>query len=399
MGEINYLRGNDAAALAAKLARIGFMSAYPNPPANEVMESIREYIDRNELAAGFVEADGEKNSLGASMGAAALGVRSFNATASQGLAYMHELLHCMAGSRIPMVMMIANRSVFAPQGLHCDHTDSLSQAETGWLQFYCENVQDILDTTLQAFKVAENPQVKLPAMVCYDGYVLSHSLQRVDVPTQAEVDAFLPPYRPGELDHLEPGGLPLFTSFGMMENWFMEFKYQQRRAEERAGEVMAEVSREFAGRFGRSHGELIDTFAVDDADVVLVLMGSTVSTARFAAQVMRRAGKRVGVIKIRSFRPFPAAALAATLARSTAKAVIVMDRIFHGVLYDEVRSALYDLPRRPLVMGIIYGLNGRDTSPYNIIDLAERGFAAIRAGHVEAGPSMYMVRHRGEVAA
>jgi len=312
---------------------------------------------------------------------------------------MHEILHCMAGSRIPMVLAVGNRSVFAPHGMHCDHTDTMSQRDTGWLQLYCSTVQEVLDTIIQAFKIAEHKDVKLPTMVCYDGYFLTHSLERVDVPAQEQVDAFLPPYAPGELDHLEPGGIPLFTSFAYFDNWYMEFKYQQRMAEERAKRVIEDVDKEFADRFGRRYGGLIDVHRVSDADVVLVMMGSMAATAKYAINVMREAGKRVGLIRVKSFRPFPKEALLETLGNSSVKSVVVLDRFFHEALFSEVRSALWSLRNSLLMMGVMCGINGRDVNPYNMIDLAERGFEAIARGSVEEEVAMYMVRKREEAEA
>ena len=394
MSKIDYLRGNEAAAMGAKLARIGFMGAYPMVPSSEVMETIRTYIEKGELKAGYVEADGEKASHLATFGAAATGIRAFNATSSQGLAFMHEGLHMHAGSRMPTVIAIANRSLFVPQGIHCDHTDTISQRDTGWLQIHCETIQEVLDTLIQAYKISEHKEVRTPVFVCYDGYFISHSLERVAVPAQEEVDRFLPPYDPEEWNKTVPDGLPVFTSFGFLDNWFMEFKYIQWRGVEAAKQVIAEVDEEFGKRFGRRYGGLLDPYLTRDAEVILVTTGSHTSTARFAVNVMRKTGRRVGVIKIRSFRPYPREALCEAVGASQAKAVIVLDRIFNGAYTDEVKSALYPLKDRPMVKGFICGLNGRDVATYNMIDMAMQGFEMVKKGSLDQEVEYYFLRRR-----
>jgi pyruvate/2-oxoacid:ferredoxin oxidoreductase alpha subunit len=394
MSEASYLRGNQAAALAAKLSRIKLMGAYPIPPSSEIMEAISTYIQQGELEAAFIEVEGEKSAQLACFAGAATGARAFNATSSQGILYMNEALHLQSGSRVPMVMVVGTRSVFAPHSMKCDHTDSMSQRDTGWLQIYCETVQEVLDTVIQGYKIAEDSRIMLPIMVCEDGYYTTHSLERVTVPTQDQVDAFLPPYEPGETHKVEPGGLSLFTSFGVMENWFTEFKYQERVAMETAKDVIEEVDQDFAEQFGRSYGGLIDTYHIEDAEVVLVMMGSICSTARYAIDIMRRAGRKVGLLKIRSYRPFPHEKIAETIDQSAASAVVVLDRMNANALRDEIRSALYPLEKRPLVLGYICGLNGRDVSPYNMIDFSEQAFDALDKGKVDDDQIMYMVRKR-----
>lgn len=394
MSTVAYLRGNDGAALGAKLARIGFMGSYPIPPSSEVSEAIRNYIEKGELKAAFVEAEGEKSSHLATYGAAVTGVRAFNATNSQGLAYMHEGLHMQAGEKIPAVIAIANRSLFAPHGIYPDHTDTLSQRDTGWLQLYCETVQEVLDTIIQAYKIAEHKDVMLPIFVCYEGFYLSHSMERVVVPDQKDVDDFLPPYDPGELSKIVPDGLPLFLSLNQMDIWYEEFKYIQWRAMNTAKKVIVEVDEEFGKKFGRKYGGLIAPYYTQDAEVILITVGSNTATARFAVDVMRKAGRKVGLIKLRSFRPYPKEELSETVSRSKAKVVVVVDRIFNGVYTDEVKSALYHLKNRPIVKGFICGINGRDIAVYNMIDLAMQGFEIAKRGHVDEELEYYFLRKK-----
>ena len=394
MAEIKYMRGNQAAAEAARMARIEFMGAYPIPPSAEIMESIRTFIEGGQLKAGFIEADGEKSAQIACFAAVCSGCRTFNATSSQGLLYMHESLPLISGSRLPMVMVVGNRSVFAPHGMLCDHTDSMSQRDTGWIQLYCETVQELFDTIIQGYKIVENPTVKLPMMVCEDGYWLTHSLEGATIPTQEEVDTFLPRYEPSLKDHLEPGGFSLFASFGIMENWFSEFKYQQCIGETNALKIIDEVDQEFAKHFGRTYGGLLDSYMLDDAEVIMVGMGSVIATVRYTVNVMRSAGRKVGMVKVRSFRPFPKEKLTATIGASKAKMIIVIEKTHFGALFDEVRSSLYDLESRPSILGFGIGINGRDVMPYNIVDLFEQGFKNIGNQSLPKTSQLYFIRKK-----
>ena len=394
MSNIKYMRGNQAAAEAARLARIEFMGAYPIPPSAEIMEGVRTFIEEGQLKAGFIEADGEKSAQIACFAAVSSGCRAFNATSSQGLLYMHESLPMISGSRLPMVMVVGNRSVFAPHGMLCDHTDSVSQRDTGWLQLYCETVQEVFDTIIQGYKISENSAIKLPVMVCEDGYWLTHSLEGVTVPTQEEVDTFLPRYEPNLEDHLEPGGFSVFTSFGMMENWFAEFKYQQYRAEANALKIIDQVDQDFGNHFGRKYGGVLDFYMVDDAEVIMIGMGSMIATVRYTVDIMRSAGRKVGMAKIRSFRPFPKEKLAEIIGTSEAKMVVVIEKTHFGALFDEVRSSLYDLNNRPGILGFGVGLNGREVMPYNIVDLFEQGFENIGNEFLPKTHQLYFIRKK-----
>ncbi len=394
MGEIRYMRGNQAAAEAGRMARIQFMGAYPIPPSAEIMESISTFIKDGQIQGGFIEADGEDSAQTACFSAACSGLRVMNATSGQGLVLMHQILHLFSGTRMPMVMVIGNRSLFAPHGMLCEHTDAIAQRDTGWLQLYCETIQELFDTILQAYKIAEAPEIRLPVMICEDGYWLTHSLERVDVPAQEEVDAFLPPYRPGEADYLKPGGLSVFTSFGLFDNWFTEFRYQEDLAKKVAMKSIEEVDRDFGRRFGREYGGLLSSYQAEDAEVLILGMGSMMATARYAIDVMRSAGKKVGMIKIRSFRPFPTDQLAEKVAQYGPKMIVVAEKTHVGAVFDEVRSSLYGLSSCPSVLGFAVGLNGRDVEPYNIIDLLEQGFENIGRPSLPRRPQIYFVRKR-----
>jgi pyruvate ferredoxin oxidoreductase alpha subunit len=389
-----YMRGNQAAAEAARLSRIEFMGAYPIPPSSEIMESISTFIKEGRLNAGFIEADGEKSAQMACFAAVCSGCRTFNATSSQGLLYMHESLPMMVGNRMPMVMVVGNRSVFAPHGMMNDHSDVMLQRDTGWLQLHCETVQEVFDTVIQGYKIVENQNVKIPMMVCMDGYLLTHSLETMSALSQEQVDAFLPPYAPGETDYIAPGGLSMFTSFGMMDNWFAEFKYQERVALENSAKVIEDVDREFAQLFGRGYGGLVEPYLVDDAELVIVGMGSMMGTVRYTVDIMRAAGKRVGMVKIRSFRPFPKERLVEILGGGSTKMVIAVEKFHYGALFDEVRAALYGLKSAPKVMGFGVGLNGRNVEPYNIIDICEQGYKGIAKRSLPQRSELYFIRKK-----
>ena len=394
MSTTTYMRGNQAAAEAARMARIEFMGAYPIPPSAEIMESISTFIKEGKLKAGFLEADGEKSAQAACYAAACAGCRTFNATSGQGLLYMCESMPLISGTRIPMVMVVANRSYFAPHGMLNDQSDALFLRDCGWLQLYCETIQEVFDTVIQAFKIGENPKVKLPVMVCEDGYWLTHSLERITVPSQEEVDAFLPPYQPNEKDYISPGGLSLFLGYGMMDNWFSEFKYQNQVAETEALKVIEDVDAEFNKHFGRRYGGLLEPYMINDADVIVIGMGSLMGTTRHTIDIMRSAGKKVGMIKIRSFRPFPKDRLNEVVTTSGPKMIVVIEKTHFGALFEEVRSALYGIHNPPGILGFGLGLNGRDVTPYNVIDMVEQGFKNIGSDSLPKTQQLYFIRKR-----
>ncbi len=369
------LKGNEALAYAAKLARPGVVAAYPITPSTTFPEKISEFVANGELDAEFIPVESEHSAMSACIGAAATGVRTVTATASQGLALMHEVLFIASGMRLPIVLAIGNRALSAPINIWCDHQDTISQRDTGWLQFYAESNQEALDLMLIAFRVAEDKRVLLPAMVGIDAFVLTHTMEPVDVPEQEEVDDFLGEYRP-EHAYLDPERPITQGSFGYPEH-YMEFKYGQWLAMEKAKKVIDEVFEEFAHRFGRKYSK-ISTFGVEDADVVLITMGSMSGTAREAIRRMREDGLKVGMIKLTVYRPFPKEELMEAV--KSAKVVCVLDRNvsfgFGGAVYGELAAVLSNLPERPRVYDFIIGLGGRDITRDDIRTVAEMGLKA-----------------------
>ena len=359
------LTGNHAQSLAAKLARVQVVAAYPITPQTTIVEELAEMVASGELPAQFLEVESEHSALQACISAAAVGARTYTATSSQGLLLMHELLHWASGLRVPIVMGVVNRAVAPPWNIYADHTDTIAQRDTGWIQYYCESNQEVLDTVLQAYRVAEDGRVLLPAMVMEDAFYLSHTFEPVDAPTPEQVDAFLPPFTLAyALDVERPAR---FGSF-MPPDQYMEDRRNVADGMEVSLAVIEGVEREFRERFGRDHGGVLPLFACDDADAVLVTSGTAASTARAVAREMRKEGKRVGVAKLRVFRPWPAAAMRALAAN--VPRIAVLDRSFTfgfgGALFQEVRSSVQSPGGGPLVRGFIAGVGGRDIVPATI---------------------------------
>ena len=350
------LSGNDAVALAVGLARPAVIAAYPITPQTSIAERLAEFCGSGQIPARFIMVESEHSAMATCIGAAAAGSRTFTATSSQGLALMHELLHWAAGARLPIVMANVNRALAAPWVLWPDQNDSLAQRDTGWIQLYCESNQEVLDTLLQAYRIAET--VLVPVMVCLEGFYLSHTYEAAVIPTLHEVEQFLPAYQPKvKLNPADPH--TFYGGTGM--DMYMEFRYKLQQAMELAKLVIGEVGEEFGRRFGRRY-DLVERHRTEDAETILLAAGTVCTTARLVADERRDAGEAVGLLKVRSFRPFPAEEIRDALKR--ARRVLVIDRNISfghgGILAQEVRSALYPLDRRPDVFGFVAGLGGRD---------------------------------------
>jgi 2-oxoisovalerate ferredoxin oxidoreductase alpha subunit len=368
------ITGNYAQSYAAKLARAQVVAAYPITPQTSVVEKIADFVESGEMDAQYVKVESEHSAMQACISAAITGARTYTATSSQGLALMHELLMYASGMRTPVVMGVVNRAMAPPWSVWADHTDTISERDTGWIQFYAESNQEVLDTVLQAYRIAEDPDVMLPAMITEDAFYLSHTVEPVDIPGQAEVDAFLPPFDPPyKLDVEKPVG---FGSL-MGPDHYMEYRYLMQRAMDAAERLIPEVDAEYVERFGRSHGGMLDLYRCEGADAVLVAMGTIASTARDVVDGMREAGQKVGLAKLRVFRPFPKRDLL-DLAREIPR-IGIMDRSWTfgslGAAHGEVAAALYRAPERPLLKGYVAGVGGRDVT----VKTLERTFAGLLA--------------------
>lgn len=359
------LEGSHAVSEAVRLARTQVISAYPITPQTHIVEQLSEYCANGTLDARFLRVESEHSAMAALIGAASSGVRTFTATSSQGLALMHELLHWASGARLPIVMAQVNRALAPGWNIWADQTDSLAQRDTGWIQFYCENGQEVLDTTLQAFRLAE--WVNLPVMVNLDAFFLSHTYEPVDVPEQKPVDRFLPPYKPRfQLDLANP------CAFNQLAppNIYMEMRHSIQMAMEEALTFFEQMEEEFQSILGRRHGAL-EAIQCDDAEVILITSGTVTSTSRQVVAGLREKGEKVGLLKIKLFRPFPVNMLR-ELTKSASK-VAVIDRSFSfgasGIFAQEVKAALCNFPGHPPVYGYVAGLGGRDITTEVIEDI------------------------------
>lgn len=356
------LSGNHAQSEAVRLARVQVVSAYPITPQTSIVEGIADHVASGALAAKFVKVESEHSALQVVLSASALGARTYTATSSQGLLLMHELLHWSAGMRAPIVMGVVNRAVAPPWSLGADHTDTISQRDTGWVQLYAETNQEVLDMVLEAYRLCEDPAVRLPAMVTEDAFYLSHTVEPVDVPEPSAVDAFLP-HRAARavLTPGEPHRLGTFT--GPEE--YVRFRHALAEATDRLLPTLAAVEEDFARKFGRSLGGPVEPYRLEDADAALVVVGTAATTARAVVDELRSEGHKVGLARLRLFRPFPHGPLQDLL--HGIPRVGVLDRSYTfgalGAVATEVRSALFGLSDRPLVTSFLGGIGGREFTP------------------------------------
>ncbi len=381
---------NHVAAHAARLARVEVVSAYPITPQTQVIEEISALIESGEMDCEYVPVESEHSAMAALIGAAAMGVRGFSATSAHGLAYMHELLHWAAGIRLPMVMVNVNRAMGPGWNIWCDHQDAVSQRDTGWIQLYCASHQEIADTVIQAFRISEDARVILPVMVNYDAFVLSHSYMQTDLPDQEQVDRFLPPFKTAWKMDLDR---PLTHGSVIYPDDYEEVRFSIQQAHENAKEVISRAAEEYREIVGRHHGGLIEEFEMADAEHVIVAMGSLASESRVSVEALRGKGLKAGVVRVRSFRPFPLEELRRLLAGR--KTVVVIDRDisfgYEGALFSEVKAALYGNGGASLY-NLITGLGGRDVSYAVIAAEVEAAAAGSFEGTVR-WPTLKMNEH------
>jgi len=371
MGKRVALTGNEAVALAMKQVNPDVVAAYPITPQTEIVQYFSSFVSDGQVSTQMVRVESEHSAMSATIGASAGGARAMTATSSQGLALMHEMLHIASSYRLPIVMPVVNRALSGPINIHCDHSDTMSARDTGWIQLYAENAQEAYDNMFIAQRIAEHPDVLLPVMVYMDGFIISHSLENLLIEDDGLVKDFVGPYEPKHylLDVKHP-----FTVGPLaMYDYYMELKRQQAEAMFGAKPVVAAISEAFGKLTGRQQG-FFETYKLDDADIAIVVIGSTAGTARSAADHMRAQGIKAGVVKLRMFRPVPRDEMAAALA--PLKAVAVMDRAdsyagFGGPLFSEVRSWLYGTAQQPPVVNYVYGLGGRDVVMDDVVSVYE----------------------------
>ncbi len=355
------LTGNQSNAWGVKLARVQVVAAYPITPQTTIVEELAEFAANGELDTQYIKVESEHSAMAACIAAQNTGVRTYTASSSHGLALMHEMLHWAAGARLPIVMGAVNRAMGPPWNIWADHTDTISQRDTGWMQFYVESNQEVLDTIIQAYKVAESKDVMLPAMAIEDAFILSHTVETVEIPDQELVDEFLPPYDPQE--YLNPDDPKGFGSL-VMPDFYMEFRYLMYRAQEAARKRIREVTKEYAEIFGRDYHGLVEEYRTEDADVVMVGAGTMISTARDVIDKLRSEGHKIGLVKLRVFRPFPYEEIQEIANR--VEFMGVMDRSYThgygGAMFNEVKAAVYNTDARPKMKNYLIGIGGRDVT-------------------------------------
>jgi len=391
------MEGNEAAAYGAMLSRAEVVPAYPITPQTELISHIATLIAEGKMKAEYVKVEGEHTAMAASCGASAAGARVFTASASQGIAFMEEALWMPPGLRLPIVMCMVNRALAPLGGLRPDHNDSLMQRDNGWIQLYCENSQEVLDTVIMAYKIAEDKRIYLPVGVCYDGYFVSATATPTTVPDQSEVDAFLPPYK-HEMYNIRPGND--FRRPARSAN-AAKSRYELQQVHETAKSVIEEVDKEYEKRFGRGYDGLLEEYACEGADAVLMTMGSMTGTVRDVIDEMQTDGKKIGLLKMRGFRPFPTEELQELAKKYRAVAVIDRNTSFGsaggGIVSMEVARALYPLDNRPLLLNFHVGLSGSDVTMRQIEYMADKTLEAVETGKVEETVDWVELRGLGEV--
>ncbi|MGD0210028.1 MAG: pyruvate ferredoxin oxidoreductase [Desulfomonilia bacterium] len=376
--------GNVAAALGVKLSRAQVIAAYPITPQTPLTEKLSEFIESDEMDAQYVPVESEHSALAVCIAASSTGARAFTATSANGLLYMHEQIHWAAGARLPLVMCVVNRGVGAPWTIWNDHQDSISQRDTGWIQIYVNDHQQIIDGVIKAFMLAE--EVMIPVMLCYDGYILSHTYMPFDVPDQEHVDAFLPPYNPAyALDPTQPANLNTVTlpdvrtdTKGRLAHGYMEIRYLLQEDLKGTVDVMARVEERFKGHFGRGGNPHYETYRCEDARFIAVSLGSLSYHLREVIDRLRDEGIKAGIMSIHLYRPFPALAVAEGLAE--AEGVIVFEKAlsygYEGALCSDVKAALYaqngSRKMRPFVHNFILGLGGREIKTLELYEALHR---------------------------
>ncbi|TFF90557.1 MAG: pyruvate ferredoxin oxidoreductase [Promethearchaeota archaeon] len=391
--DFQILTGNHAAAHAFRQARVGVISAYPITPQSPVVEKVSEFVASGEMQAKFVRVESEHSALAVCCAASATGSRVGTATSAHGLELMYEMLPWASGNRLPIVINLATRALGAPWSVWTDHQDFITVRDTGWIQIFCENNQEIYDTNLQAFKIGEDKRVYLPVICAYDGYILSHTMMPVHLEKQEHVDEFLPPIE----HHINLSNIktvkgidPVTTPHVVKRKegtapGYYEYRYALQKALENVIEVVKEVHDDFAKKFGRSYGNgVYKTYQTEDADTLIFAMGSVAAQSRVAIDKMRKQGENVGLVSLKLFRPFPAEDLR-DLFKNTEK-IIVFDRDvgygYEGVLSYELKAALYPLKRRPFIKGFIIGLGGRDINSTQIIEGVHKGLKEAENGEM-----------------
>jgi len=394
--ETTGMNGDEAVAFAVKQCDVDVVAAYPITPQTIIVEKFSEYVANGEVQTEFVCTESEHSAMTACIAASATGARTFTASASAGLALMHEMLFVASGSRTPIVMAVANRALSSPLNIHGDHSDTMAERDSGWIQIYVENAQEAYDSTIQAFRIAEDLGVSLPVIVGLDGFIVSHTLENVNILTEDVVKKFVGERKfPLVTTHegktvpfkLDPEN-PMTMGPNVAPAFYFEFKRQQEEAMQNALAKIKEINCEYEKISCRSYGNgLIDAYKLDDAEIAIVVVGSTAGTLKVIVDQLRSEGIKAGVLRLRTFRPFPAEDIKNAL--KNVRVVAVMDKsmgpgAIGGTVYSEVRNVLYDLKQRPMVTSYIFGLGGRDSSPRDLRRIFEDLMRAAKVGQTDS---------------
>ena len=382
MAHLDRLSGNEAVAVAMRQIDPDVMGAFPITPSTEIPQYFAQYVADGKVHTELVTVESEHSSMSVCYGAAAAGGRAVSATSSCGLAYMYEMLYVTASARLPVVLAVSTRALTGPININNDHSDAMGARDSGWIQIYAENNQEVYDNYVQAFPIAETEDVRLPIMICMDGFITSHAVENIEMLEDDEVKNFVGTYEPEHylLKHDDVLAVGPYD----VTNYYMEHKKQQAEAMKNAKAAIARQAERFAQLTGRKYG-FFEAYRMEDAEEAIVLIGSTAGTAKATVDKLRKEGRKVGLIKVRVFRPFPAEELAQAL--KNCKAVAVMDKCEGmsangGPLFAETRNALYDLEHRPKTIGIVYGLGGRDVSTIEIENVYARLHHIAQTGEV-----------------
>ena len=371
MNNIKVMEGSEAVAMAVQACRPHVISAYPISPQTHIVEALARLVADGELDAQYVRVESEFSAASVVSGASAAGSRSYTASSSQGLLLMTEVLYASAGMRLPFVITGVNRNISAPISIQVDHQDAISLRDSGLIQIFVESSQEAYDAHIAAFKIAEDPEIMLPVMVCMDGWILTHSYERVETVDKESVDRFLPPFQPPHfLDVDNPKTWGSYAEDDML----MEFRFAINQAMQKGKKKIKEIFEELANMTGRDHGGLIEPYRVEDADVILVVMGSMSGTGKEAVDSLRSEGKKVGLVKIRCYRPFPHEDIWKAI--KGAKVVAVLDANIsmgsEGAVSMDLKAKLYGRPDAPLVVDFIAGLGGREINSKTISEIVQK---------------------------
>ncbi|MGI6558962.1 MAG: pyruvate ferredoxin oxidoreductase [Limnochordia bacterium] len=377
------LTGNEAVANAMRQVHPDVVAAYPITPQTEIVQIFSTFVADGLVQTEFVPVESEHSAMSATVGASAAGARAMTATSANGLALMWEVLYIAAGLRLPIVMPVVNRALSAPINIHCDHSDTMGARDSGWIQLYSENAQEAYDNVIQAVRIAEHPEVNLPVMVMMDGFIISHGMENVYPLADEEVRKFVGERKPHYT--LLDADNPITVGPLDLQDFYFEHRRQQAEAMFNADKVVKEVADEFAKLSGRQY-DFFEAYQLDDAEMAIVVIGSTAGTAKYVVNELRAKGVKAGLLKIRMFRPFPAARLREAL--TNVPAVAVMDRADSlaacgGPLFGDLRAALYSAGKRPLMNNYIYGLGGRDVTLDHIRTVYQDLEEMLRTGEVK----------------